>query len=51
MEVENENYKEQWLKDGDKITMIVEGWGEITNQVILSKSSHSILNLKKWLNQ
>ena len=43
----NANYKEQWLKDGDKITMIVEGLGEITNQVILSKSSHSILNLKK----
>ena len=43
----NASYKEQWLKDGDKITMIVEGLGEITNQVILSKSSHSILNLKK----
>ena len=43
----NENYKEKWLKDGDKITMIVEGLGEITNQVLLSKSSHSILNLKK----
>ena len=43
----NANYKEQWLKDGDKITMIVEGLGEITNQVILSKNSHSILNLKK----
>ena len=33
----NANYKEQWLKDGDKITMIVEGLGKLQIKLYYQK--------------
>ncbi|MDC0249757.1 fumarylacetoacetate hydrolase family protein [Flavobacteriales bacterium] len=41
------DYKEQWLKEGDKIEMHIEGLGKITNKIVKSDSNHSILKLKK----
>ena len=48
---ENPDYKEQWLKEGDKIEMQIEGLGKITNKIVKSDSNHSLLKLKKWLKQ
>jgi fumarylacetoacetate (FAA) hydrolase len=41
------NYKEQWIKEGDKIEMEIEGLGKITNRIVKSDSNHSLLKLKK----
>ena len=40
-------YKEQWIKNGDKIEMQIEGLGKITNKIVKSDSNHSLLKLKK----
>jgi len=43
----NSDYKEQWIKEGDKIEMQIEGLGKITNKIVKSDSNHSLLKLKK----
>jgi fumarylacetoacetate (FAA) hydrolase len=41
------NYQEQWLKEGDEIEMQIEGLGKLKNTVVKDKSDFSILELKK----
>ncbi len=41
------NYEEQWLKEGDIIEMEIEGMGKLTNTIVKDESDFSILNLKK----
>ena len=41
------DYKEQWIKEGDKIEMQIERLGKITNKIVKSDSNHSLLKLKK----
>jgi fumarylacetoacetate (FAA) hydrolase len=41
------NYKEQWLKEGDEIELEVEGLGVLKNIIIKDESDLSILDLKK----
>ena len=43
----NPDYMERWIKEGDEIEMQIEGLGRITNKIIKSDSTHSILKLKK----
>jgi fumarylacetoacetate (FAA) hydrolase len=45
--IKNPNYCEKWLKEGDTVEMEVERLGKITNKLVKSKSTHSILKLKK----
>lgn len=41
------NYQEQWLKEGDTVEMEIEGLGILTNIIEAEDSTHSILALKK----
>lgn len=41
------NYQEQWLKEGDTVEMEIDGLGVLTNTIEAEDSSHSILALKK----
>ena len=41
------NYKEQWLENGDKVMMEIEGLGVLENEVVAEDSDFSILGLKK----
>ena len=41
------NYEEQWLKQGDIIEMEIEGLGNLTNTIVKDESDFSILGLKK----
>jgi fumarylacetoacetate (FAA) hydrolase len=41
------NYKEQWLKDGDIIDLKVDQLGILTNTIVALETEHSILNQKK----
>ena len=41
------NYKEQWLKDGDIVEMEIDGLGKLTNTIKKIDTDFSILNLKK----
>ena len=41
------NYKEQWLQEGDIVTMEIDGLGVLTNTIVKEESEHSILNLKQ----
>ena len=41
------NYEEQWLKEGDEIELEVEGLGKLKNKIIKAESDFSILDLKK----
>jgi fumarylacetoacetate (FAA) hydrolase len=41
------NYKEQWLQDGDVVEMEIDGLGTLTNTIIKEQTDFSILNLKK----
>jgi fumarylacetoacetate (FAA) hydrolase len=41
------NYEEQWLKEGDEIEMEVEGLGVLKNTIVKDESDFSILDLKK----
>jgi fumarylacetoacetate (FAA) hydrolase len=41
------NYKEQWLKDGDVVMMEIEGLGTLRNTITAEESDFSILALKK----
>jgi fumarylacetoacetate (FAA) hydrolase len=41
------NYQEQWLKEGDIVEMEIDGLGKLSNTIVKEDSSFSILNLKK----
>ena len=41
------NYAEQWLQDGDVVEMEIEGLGLLKNTIVAEKTDWSILNLKK----
>lgn len=41
------NYKEQWLQDGDKVVLRIDGLGELVNTIKAVDSQFSILALKK----
>ena len=41
------NYEEQWLKEGDVVEMEVDGLGILSNKIIKSEDDFSILSLKK----
>ena len=43
------NYEEQWLKEGDVVEMEVDGLGKLTNTIVKDESDFSILALKKNL--
>lgn len=40
-------YKEQWLQDGDIVTMQIDGLGELKNTIVAENTDFSILQLKK----
>lgn len=41
------DYKEQWLQEGDEIEMEIEGLGKLKNTIVKDESDFSILELKK----
>lgn len=41
------NYQEQWLQDGDVVEMEIEGLGKLTNTIVKEDSDFSILAKKK----
>jgi len=41
------NYQEQWLQEGDVVEMEIDGLGKLTNTIIKDESDFSILDLKK----
>jgi fumarylacetoacetate (FAA) hydrolase len=41
------NYVEQWLKDGDVVEMEIEGLGTLTNTIAMEETDWSILKRKK----
>lgn len=43
----NPNYQEQWLQEGDVVTMEIEHLGVLENTIVKEDSSFSILDLKK----
>lgn len=40
-------YTEQWLKDGDQVELEINGLGSLRNTIVSEPTSHSILALKK----
>ena len=43
----DENYTEQWLKEGDVVEMEIDGLGKLSNTIVKDESEFSILALKK----
>jgi fumarylacetoacetate (FAA) hydrolase len=43
----NPDYKEQWLQDGDIVEMEIDGLGILSNTIVKEESDFSILALKK----
>jgi fumarylacetoacetate (FAA) hydrolase len=43
----NPDYKEQWLQDGDVVEMEIDGLGHLSNTIVAEKTDWSILGLKK----
>ncbi|MEN9684290.1 MAG: hypothetical protein RLZZ28_76 [Bacteroidota bacterium] len=43
----NPDYKEQWLQEGDMVEMEIEGLGNLTNTIVKEESLFSILKRKK----
>jgi fumarylacetoacetate (FAA) hydrolase len=41
------NYTEQWLKEGDVVEMEIDQLGKLTNTIVKDEDDFSILNLKK----
>ncbi|MBC7889967.1 MAG: fumarylacetoacetate hydrolase family protein [Ferruginibacter sp.] len=41
------NYAEQWLKEGDIVEMEIDGLGKLSNTIVKDESNFSILALKK----
>lgn len=46
----NPDYKEQWLKEGDIVEMEIDNLGRLSNTIVKSESDFSILALKKNIN-
>lgn len=49
LRLDPENFKSQWLKDGDKVEMEITGLGKLENTITLVDPSYSILDKKKNL--
>jgi fumarylacetoacetate (FAA) hydrolase len=43
----NPDYKEQWLQEGDIVEMEIDGLGKLTNTIVKEETEWSILKLKK----
>ncbi|MEN9570086.1 MAG: hypothetical protein RL172_1317 [Bacteroidota bacterium] len=43
----NPDYAEQWLQDGDVVEMEIDGLGKLSNHIVKDDSTFSILSLKK----
>jgi fumarylacetoacetate (FAA) hydrolase len=43
----NPNYQEQWLLEGDVVEMEIDGLGKLSNTIVKDESDFSILELKK----
>jgi len=43
----NQDYIEQWLKEGDVVDMEIDGLGKLSNTIVRDESDFSILALKK----
>ncbi len=43
----NADYKEQWLQEGDVVEMEIDGLGKLSNTIVKDESEFSILDLKK----
>jgi fumarylacetoacetate (FAA) hydrolase len=43
----NPDYQEQWLKEGDIVEMEIDGLGKLSNKIVKEESDFSILKLKK----
>ena len=41
------NYQEQWLQDGDVVEMEIDGLGKISNKIVAEEDGYSLLGLKK----
>ena len=41
-------YKEQWLQEGDVVKMEIDNLGTLSNTIAKAESDFSILNLKKF---
>ena len=41
------NYQEQWLQEGDVVEMEIDGLGKLSNTIVKEESDFSILELKK----
>lgn len=41
------NYQEQWLQDGDLVEMEIDGLGHLTNTIVAEKTDFSLLSMKK----
>jgi fumarylacetoacetate (FAA) hydrolase len=41
------NYQEQWLKEGDEVILDIEGLGSLSNTIVKEESDFSILRRKK----
>jgi len=41
------DYKEQWLQDGDEVVMEIDGLGVLKNTIVAEESDFSLLKLKK----
>ncbi|HNN72242.1 MAG TPA: fumarylacetoacetate hydrolase family protein, partial [Ferruginibacter sp.] len=41
------NYTEQWLQEGDVVEMEIDGLGTLTNKIVKDEDAFSILDLKK----
>ncbi len=41
------NYKEQWLQEGDVVEMEIEGLGKLSNTIVKEENDMSLLALKK----
>ncbi len=41
------NYQEQWLQEGDTVEMEIDGLGKLSNTIVRDESDFSILELKK----
>jgi fumarylacetoacetate (FAA) hydrolase len=45
------NYTEQWLKNGDVVEMEIDGLGRLNNRMVAEESDWSLLKLKKSIPQ
>jgi fumarylacetoacetate (FAA) hydrolase len=45
--LQDSNYNEQWLQDGDEVVLTIDGLGTLHNTIRKENSDFSILALKK----